>query len=190
MFEISLGVHARQGRVRARDAQGEALVEQLVRHHEPVRDLARERCERRSERKPEQDREGEEWNPKAPCHRGSVEGNPPLHPPQTASLLSRGLLARENRRKDCPCREPHVSYSSHSSRCSRSPLRACRRQQRMPIGFFDDPSFRFSAARQENLAGAAAAGASVIHTTANWSAIAPDQSVGSGERRRPRVQPR
>jgi len=44
---------------------------------------------------------------------------------------------------------------------------------RMPIGFFDDSSFRFSAARQENLAGAAAAGASVIHTTANWSAIAP-----------------
>ena len=44
---------------------------------------------------------------------------------------------------------------------------------RMPIGFFDDSSFRFSAARAENLAGAAAAGASVIHTTANWSMIAP-----------------
>jgi hypothetical protein len=44
---------------------------------------------------------------------------------------------------------------------------------RMPIGFFDDSSFRFSAARQQNLAGAADAGASVIHTTANWAAIAP-----------------
>jgi hypothetical protein len=44
---------------------------------------------------------------------------------------------------------------------------------RMPIGFFDDSSFRFSAARQQNLAGAAAAGASVIHTTANWAALAP-----------------
>src|SRR3954454_1177642 len=44
---------------------------------------------------------------------------------------------------------------------------------RMPIGFFDDSSFRFSTARQQNLAGAAAAGASVIHTTANWSALAP-----------------
>ncbi len=44
---------------------------------------------------------------------------------------------------------------------------------RMPIGFFDDSSFRFSAARKANLAGAAAAGASVIHTTASWAAIAP-----------------
>jgi hypothetical protein len=43
---------------------------------------------------------------------------------------------------------------------------------RMPIGFFDDSSFRFSAARQQNLVGAAAAGASVIHTTANWASIA------------------
>jgi hypothetical protein len=44
---------------------------------------------------------------------------------------------------------------------------------RMPIGFFDDSSFRFSSARQQNLAGAAAAGASVIHTTASWATIAP-----------------
>jgi hypothetical protein len=44
---------------------------------------------------------------------------------------------------------------------------------RMPIGFFDDSSFRFSAARQQNLADAATAGASVIHTTASWSTIAP-----------------
>jgi hypothetical protein len=44
---------------------------------------------------------------------------------------------------------------------------------RMPIGFFDDSSFRFSAARQQNLAGAAAPGASVIHTTASWPMLAP-----------------
>ena len=37
---------------------------------------------------------------------------------------------------------------------------------RMPIGFFDDPTFRWSAARDENLASAASTGASVIHTTA------------------------
>jgi hypothetical protein len=45
--------------------------------------------------------------------------------------------------------------------------------KQMPIGFFDDVSFRFSPERQANLAQAASAGASVIHTTANWAAIAP-----------------
>jgi len=44
---------------------------------------------------------------------------------------------------------------------------------RMPIGFFDDPSFRWSPDRVQNLAGAAAAGGTVIHTTANWALIAP-----------------
>ena len=45
--------------------------------------------------------------------------------------------------------------------------------QRMPIGFFDDPSFRWSPQRAQNLAAAAAAGATVIHTTASWALIAP-----------------
>ena len=44
---------------------------------------------------------------------------------------------------------------------------------RMPVGFFDDPSFRWSPDRAQNLAAAAAAGATVIHTTANWALIAP-----------------
>jgi len=44
---------------------------------------------------------------------------------------------------------------------------------RMPIGFFDDPTFRWSADRGENLAAAASTGASVIHTTASWAGIAP-----------------
>jgi hypothetical protein len=44
---------------------------------------------------------------------------------------------------------------------------------RMPIGFFDDPTFRWSADRSENLAAAASTGASVIHTTASWAGIAP-----------------
>ncbi len=44
---------------------------------------------------------------------------------------------------------------------------------RMPIGFFDDPSFRWSADRAQNLQRAAATGASIIHTTANWAALAP-----------------
>ena len=44
---------------------------------------------------------------------------------------------------------------------------------RMPIGFFDDPSFRWAPDTSTNLAAAAAVGATVIHTTANWALIAP-----------------
>jgi hypothetical protein len=43
---------------------------------------------------------------------------------------------------------------------------------RMPIGFYDDPSFRWSPDRAQNLQRAAADGASVIHTTASWSTMA------------------
>jgi hypothetical protein len=46
-------------------------------------------------------------------------------------------------------------------------------QPRMPIGFFDDPTFRWSADRMDNLQRASQAGASIIHTTATWSALAP-----------------
>ena len=45
--------------------------------------------------------------------------------------------------------------------------------QRMPIGFFDDPSFRWSPVRDQNLQLASSTGASVIHTTATWAALAP-----------------
>jgi hypothetical protein len=44
---------------------------------------------------------------------------------------------------------------------------------KMPIGFFDDPSFRWSPTRAENLRQASVAGASVIHTTASWAGLAP-----------------
>lgn len=52
------------------------------------------------------------------------------------------------------------------------PVATVHAATRMPIGFFDDSSFRFSSARQENMAAAAETGASVIHTTANWATIA------------------
>src|SRR6058998_1345790 len=52
---------------------------------------------------------------------------------------------------------------------------------RMPIGFFDDPTFRWSAARDENLASAASTGASVIHTTASWPAIAPTRPADASD---------
>jgi len=44
---------------------------------------------------------------------------------------------------------------------------------RMPIGFFDDPSFRWSPNREQNLTQVESTGASVIHTTATWAALAP-----------------
>jgi len=50
---------------------------------------------------------------------------------------------------------------------------AAERTVRMPVGFFDDPSFRWAGNTGANLARAAAAHASIIHTLANWAAIAP-----------------
>jgi hypothetical protein len=50
---------------------------------------------------------------------------------------------------------------------------AGERSIRMPVGFFDDPSFRWAGNPGANLARAAAAHASIIHTLANWAAIAP-----------------
>lgn len=44
---------------------------------------------------------------------------------------------------------------------------------RMPVGFYDDASFRWSPDRLSNLAAAAAAGATIIHTNADWATIAP-----------------
>jgi hypothetical protein len=44
---------------------------------------------------------------------------------------------------------------------------------RMPIGFYDDNSFRWSPDAQQNLLAAERAGASIIHVTADWSQIAP-----------------
>jgi hypothetical protein len=61
------------------------------------------------------------------------------------------------------------------------PVATARAAQQMPIGFFDDVSFRFSPQHQTNLAAAAAAGASVIHTTANWAAIAPTKPADASD---------
>jgi polysaccharide biosynthesis protein PslG len=44
---------------------------------------------------------------------------------------------------------------------------------RMPVGFFDDPSFRWAADPTANLASAQKANGSIIHILANWSTIAP-----------------
>ena len=52
---------------------------------------------------------------------------------------------------------------------------------RMPIGFFDDPTFRWSPDRAANLQRAAATGASIIHTTANWAALAPTRPADASD---------
>jgi hypothetical protein len=54
-----------------------------------------------------------------------------------------------------------------------APAATVHAAQKMPIGVFDDPSFRWSPTRADNLRQASAAGASVIHTTASWPGIAP-----------------
>jgi hypothetical protein len=54
---------------------------------------------------------------------------------------------------------------------------AARAVSRMPVGFFDDPSFRWSTATgiPVNLAGAQAANGSIIHVLVNWSQVAPSK---------------
>lgn len=59
------------------------------------------------------------------------------------------------------------------------PAAAAHAATRMPIGFFDDPSFRWSPTRSDNLREAAATGASVIHTTATWAALAPTKPTNA-----------
>jgi len=53
-----------------------------------------------------------------------------------------------------------------------APAAAVHAAPKMPIGFFDDTSFRWAAARANNLQQASNAGASVIHTTALWPQLA------------------
>jgi Cellulase (glycosyl hydrolase family 5) len=52
---------------------------------------------------------------------------------------------------------------------------------RMPIGFFDDPTFRWSADRMDNLQRASVDGASIIHTTASWAALAPARPADASD---------
>ena len=54
-----------------------------------------------------------------------------------------------------------------------APAASVQAAQKMPMGFFDDPTFRWSTTRAENLREASNAGASIIHTTATWASIAP-----------------
>jgi Cellulase (glycosyl hydrolase family 5) len=46
---------------------------------------------------------------------------------------------------------------------------------RMPVGFFDDPSFRWSTTTATNLLSAQRAHVSIVHVLANWATIAPSK---------------
>jgi hypothetical protein len=53
------------------------------------------------------------------------------------------------------------------------PVAAAHAATRMPVGFYDDPSFRWSPAATQNFVSAQKAGATVVHTLADWSQLAP-----------------
>jgi hypothetical protein len=55
------------------------------------------------------------------------------------------------------------------------PAAAVKAMPRMPVGFFDDPSFRWSIAAPTNLRAASAVHTSIVHVLADWSQIAPDK---------------
>ncbi len=50
---------------------------------------------------------------------------------------------------------------------------------RMPVGFFDDPSFRWSPDASKNLASAQAANGSIIHILVNWASVAPTRPANA-----------
>ncbi len=54
-----------------------------------------------------------------------------------------------------------------------TPAATARAVPRMPIGFVDDPSFRWSPAASANLAAAEAAHASVVRAIVDWAMVAP-----------------
>ena len=54
-----------------------------------------------------------------------------------------------------------------------SPAAVATATARMPVGFYDDDSFRWSPDVTQNLVAAQKAGASILHVTADWSQIAP-----------------
>ena len=55
------------------------------------------------------------------------------------------------------------------------PAAAAKAVVRMPVGFYDDPSFRWSTQTPQNFTAAAAAHASIVHALVNWAAVAPTQ---------------
>jgi hypothetical protein len=53
------------------------------------------------------------------------------------------------------------------------PAAAAKAVAHMPVGFYDDPSFRWSTETTSNLAAAQRAHTNIVHVFANWASIAP-----------------
>jgi len=53
------------------------------------------------------------------------------------------------------------------------PAATAKAVARMPVGFFDDPSFRWSTQLNQNLLSAQRTHSSIVHVLANWATIAP-----------------
>jgi hypothetical protein len=53
------------------------------------------------------------------------------------------------------------------------PVASAHAATRMPVGFYDDPSFRWSPVATQNFVSAQKTGATVVHTLADWSQLAP-----------------
>ena len=102
----------------------------------------------------------------------SFEQRASLHGPQSPSLPS--LLPRVNGgRGTCPCSKPYVSYSLRSLRSSPSRLRPCT--QLSECRSVSSTIRRFAGRRRatRTCSSPTSTGASVIHTTATWAALAP-----------------
>ena len=59
------------------------------------------------------------------------------------------------------------------------PAASARAVARMPVGFFDDPSFRWSDQTTQNLLSAQRTHSSIVHILANWSTIAPTKPANA-----------
>jgi hypothetical protein len=59
------------------------------------------------------------------------------------------------------------------------PAATAKAVARMPVGFFDDPSFRWSTQLNQNLLSAQRTHSSIVHVLANWATIAPTKPANA-----------
>ena len=128
-----LAVHARERRAELRHADREPLVEQLVRHHEPVDDACRER--REDEREPRPEREERQLEPRYRCAR-----QPQLRPasalrpggrPRRGEVLpvgAEGDSRGRSRRGLSRCRSAALVGMRHDAHPEREPARVILQQ--------------------------------------------------------------
>ena len=92
-----------------------------------------------------------------------------------ASPSSRSALAHGNQNLETAPRRPrpYLLRLLFALVLFAVPAAAAQAVARMPIGFYDDPSFRWTPQTSANLASAEAAHASIIHALVDWATVAP-----------------